>query len=73
MNIETEIKEITRNSVFMSVYCKIHSCIHSDIDKQVLQDACILSQRVRTTVRNTVGEFPNVIVPDILPRDIKPV
>ena len=53
MNIETEIKEITRNSVFMSVYCKIHSCAHSNIAKQVLQDTYILSQRVYDSTRVT--------------------
>ena len=46
MNIEIEIKDIVKNPVFMSVYYKLHSCVHNSLDKQALQDTYIMGQRV---------------------------
>lgn len=53
MNIEIEIKDIVKNPVFMSVYCKLHSCVHNSLDKQALQDAYIMSQSVWDSTRIT--------------------
>ena len=53
MNIEIEIKDIVKNPVFMSVYCKLHSCVHNSLDKQALQDAYIMGQRVWESTRIT--------------------
>ena len=53
MNIEAEIKDVAKNTVFMSVYCKLHSCIHNSLDKQALQDTYIMSQRVRDSAHVT--------------------
>ena len=47
MNIEQEIKDIAKNTVFMSVYGKLRSCVHNSLDKQALQDTYIMGQRVR--------------------------
>jgi hypothetical protein len=53
MNIEIEIKDIVKNPVFMSVYCKLHSCVHNSLDhnKQALKDTHIMGQRVWESTR----------------------
>lgn len=59
MNIEKEINDSVSYSVeasvwaSMSVYCKLHSCIHNSLDKQALQDTYIMGQRVRDSARVT--------------------
>ena len=53
MNIEAEIKDVAKNPVFMSVYCKLHSCVHNSLDKQALQDARIMGQSVWDSTRIT--------------------
>lgn len=51
MNIEAEIKDIAKNPVFMSVYCKLHSCVHNSLYRQALQDAYIMSHSVWDSAR----------------------